>query len=372
MTHDYSEDKKPTQVTRWFSWFVIGAFSVFFAEVTIGNSPTVFVDPKGILIIAPIYALHSLILASLAIRRGQGFSIYILISVGLFFGLYEAYMTKVLWIPTWEPEPFQVAGIALFATLILVLFWHLFLSFIVPLFAVEGLMLNSSILSNALPGKWRKIIRSPKFILVLAVLLGMINGSTLKEIGLTLFSSISSIAILFFLIFLWIYKSKGYQYNLEDLLPGNNEIWGLSGVLLAYYLVMGFLNRPEVIPGIKGQATIWILYILVFLLFWFSKKSYQRQVKKGLEEPLEWITSDPLLHPVAQNPKAQFLAATKMWGLFAISYTLSAAFSSLILGWANDYIMKLILLSGVFFGFFCLFKTVRFIIKGFIGGQKEL
>ena len=52
------------------------------------------------------------------------FSLRTLYFVSLLFGMYEAYITKVLWSPPWNPGSLRIAGIALAETTLLVFFWH--------------------------------------------------------------------------------------------------------------------------------------------------------------------------------------------------------------------------------------------------------
>ncbi len=52
--------ERPSRRIRLFFWVILGAFSVFFAEVTVGSSMFPFFDPFSILVTCPLYALHRL------------------------------------------------------------------------------------------------------------------------------------------------------------------------------------------------------------------------------------------------------------------------------------------------------------------------
>jgi len=77
--------------------------------------PVAFFNAWGILVVFPLYTLHTLVLAFLFFRRKQ-ISLPVLFLAGMLFGLYEAYITKVLWNPTWGDAHIMVAGLAVVQT----------------------------------------------------------------------------------------------------------------------------------------------------------------------------------------------------------------------------------------------------------------
>jgi len=79
-----------------FFWVVLGILSTYFAEVLSGSQPFVFFIEFGYVGIIPLYALHTLVLSALAIRPKRPFSIRTLYLFSNLFGMYEAYITKVL------------------------------------------------------------------------------------------------------------------------------------------------------------------------------------------------------------------------------------------------------------------------------------
>ncbi|MFO7944382.1 MAG: hypothetical protein R6U51_08825 [Anaerolineales bacterium] len=64
----------------------------------------------GLLVVVPLYGLHILVLAHLVYRSPQP-HFPSLIFAGMLFGLYEAYLTKVLWDPPWG-EALIIGGVA--------------------------------------------------------------------------------------------------------------------------------------------------------------------------------------------------------------------------------------------------------------------
>jgi len=67
-------------------------------------------------------------------------------------------------------------------------------------------------------------------------------------------------AFLIALIVIWKRKS-GDEYRLRDLLPGPRGFRVLLVLLGVDYLVLVGLLRPEEIPGIEAQSTVWALYV---------------------------------------------------------------------------------------------------------------
>src|SRR5689334_7015492 len=91
---------QPLLRTKIIFWILLGVLSVIFAEVVSYSSPSPFFDAWVMLFTYPLYTLQTLVLASLIFRKHR-VSWHILFLAGAIFGMYEAYVTKVLWNPTW-------------------------------------------------------------------------------------------------------------------------------------------------------------------------------------------------------------------------------------------------------------------------------
>ena len=109
---------------------------MYFAEVVSGSDMYPFFNVVSYLLVLPLYTLHTLVLLYIVFNYGRG-EMYVLFPAGAIFGLYEAYITKVLWNPTWSEAEFKIVGVAVIEAMVLVLFWHAFLAFILPLFLAE-------------------------------------------------------------------------------------------------------------------------------------------------------------------------------------------------------------------------------------------
>ena len=244
-------------------------FSVMFVEVPAGSTMFPFFTVWGMLVVLPLYLLHSVFLVAVVFRFGRP-NFWTLYSAGTLFGMYEAYITKVLW-TSFRPEgPFvTVGGIALFETIILVLFLHPLLAFVVPMFFTEILCTNSSEIAQGLPARVRTFMQThpaPAIGLLMA-LLGFMQFVNSPSVQQSVLSGAGNSLVLG-LALLWWRKSGGAIYPLRELLPGLKGMRIFGIVLLCWYAFWGFVIKPKSIPGVlHGQLTIWLIYAGLLLLF---------------------------------------------------------------------------------------------------------
>ena len=255
----------PTSLQKLLFWGILGALSVFFAEVTVGSSPFAFFEAWGLLVVCPLYLWHLLVLGRVAFARGRP-RFAALFFAGVLFGLYEAYMTKQLWNPDWGDDPWRVGGVAVIETIVLVLWWHPVMAFLVPLLVAETALCRSRHVARALP-VWlqRRLLgrRGTTTLFGLAVLLGLLLGSTHTHrptAGHVLVSGLASLGVLFLLVGLWRRATRGVRWTLPDLLPTGRETVLLCVCLGLQYVGLGIVIRPEALPGVGPQASVWLLY----------------------------------------------------------------------------------------------------------------
>jgi len=184
----------------------------------------------------------------------------------MLFGMYEAYITKVLWSPTWNPDVFKIAEVAVIETTLLVFLWHAVFSFITPLFIGEYLLTSSNRLHISLPIKWRSRISQYKSVIIFGLIASILIGTTVPNIedgiGITLFNLLAVTAS----ILSWRLFTRKKRYDLVDLLPRKGELVILDVILLVVYLNFGFNLNRHVHPGFIGHAAILILYTVIILL----------------------------------------------------------------------------------------------------------
>ena len=90
---------------------------------------------------------------------------------------------------------------------------------------------------------------------------------------------------------LWKRATQGRLYALSELLPRGWELGILAFLFATQYIGLGILLRPEKLPGIGPQATIWGCYAVFILLLVLSLKRQATQGDAVASEgrtPLSW------------------------------------------------------------------------------------
>jgi hypothetical protein len=254
----------PTRGQRWTFWIILAFLSAFFAEVISGSYPYPFTTPWGLLSVIPLYGLHTLILASLVFRHARPrFSTLFL--AGCIFGMYEAYVTKVLWNPPWGEDVTTVGGVAIVELGVISFCWHPFMAFMVPVVAAV-LLTSSDRAMEALPRTLARWLdgRERMVLVSLAVWGGLVMGG---QVDLLTALTANPIALLVLgVLFFHFMRETGGDHRFEDLLPAGREVWVLLAALLAYFAISAPFFRPEALPGLGPQLAIVAIYALLFLL----------------------------------------------------------------------------------------------------------
>lgn len=323
---------------RWLFWLILGAYSTFFAEVFAGSAMFPFFDPWGILVILPLYGLHAVLLAAILFKRGKP-TFSGLVFSGMLFGLYEAYMTKVLWQPPWG-APLILAEIAVVEVFVLVFWWHTWFAFITPLLLAEQLLTSTRPILNALPGKLRNFFASWKGWLAVLVFGGIFQSVNSPSISASLLSGTVNGAVLLFLTWLWQRVTKEKRYTLPELLPNRIEFIALSLWLAALYIFLGLFITPERIPGAVGQGIILLMYLLLTLLLILSLRSTHTDHKP--------------VPPGSAIP-------TRRWLLLWCAFTATLVLAKALLGSLSGVIILLSWFGGSVFGAAMFVRGVLFL-----------
>jgi hypothetical protein len=251
---------------KLLTWLLLACTSVWLAEVSATSTRFPFVTLSGWVMLVPLYGLHAL-LDGWLVMRAPRVTWPVVYLPGVLFGLYEAYITKVLWDPTWSKADWhwQAGGLYLTQTAILVLFWHPVFAFILPLTLVERAATGSSELLDVLPRPLRWLAGNRWGLVVLGLLAGTysaIGASWLVALG----SAATSVAVV--LLVRELVGRLGAAPSLRTVLPSNREAAWLAGLLALDYLVLGFGMRRESLPPVwPGQVTVWVIYAIVIGLY---------------------------------------------------------------------------------------------------------
>lgn len=250
-----SSSPQPPRHVRYLFWALLGSLSAYLAEVPSGSFPWPFFHPWGVLVVCPLYTLHTLLLAWLVFRFGPPRLSTLYLAGGL-FGLYEAYITKVIWLPFWQtPEDVVMfAGIAIWETIVIMFVWHPIMSFVLPLLVGESQCTATREVGRAMPrllrGRWLTPRKRIATVCAFGLCLGLFLSGAMKVSPLVILAAcVLSAAVPLGLIRLLRGRYSASQYSMRSLLPREREVKVLAGILLFYYLWMGILIRPEIIPA---------------------------------------------------------------------------------------------------------------------------
>lgn len=259
--------------------FILSYTSVYFAEVISGSFKYPLFDIWGYLGVIPIYGLHTILLLYIITRKTKEGIIpfRILYFAGILFGLYEAYLTKVLWTGLSE-DAFILGNIAILDFIVLVFFWHPIMSFIVPVLVFELLVVKEQSVYSGLPEKIKRLLLSKKSLFVLIFLVGMIQALNSGEIIVAVSSSLGAGIPL--VLFYYLLYRKNYQkkYTWIEILPTKRESIICAVLLLLYYVGMGLVLKPEELT-VANQVTIFIYYVIFGFIFYFSIRNYKIQTE---------------------------------------------------------------------------------------------
>jgi len=326
---------------RYLFWVILGALSTAIPEVIAGSDLYPFFKVTDYLLVIPLYTLHSLVLWYVVWRGGRP-RLYSLFPAGALFGLYETYMTKVIWDPTWAAAPFRVFGVAVVETLVLVMFWHSFLAFIVPLFIAETSLTCSREIAGGLPawasGRLARLQERCLF-LVFPFVGGLFQSVNVHSLRDAVFSGLTSTVVIVGLVYVW-RRLYGRRHSLRGLLPTRNEFRVLLALLLLLYGLMGVFWRPEALPGLGPQLAVWALYLF------FGGLLYLGLRKSRVDE-----SGSPVTEPNTSLGRMMLFGA-----VFSLGSLLGEATG---LSFVAVYVVWIL---GIVFGFIVLVYTVRSVL----------
>ncbi len=278
------EQMKFSIKSRIFQIILIGLLSIFYAEVCSGSYPLWFMEEWGLTITFPLYWAHILFFITLAFmtKRTKLRDLYLW---GVLFGLYEAWITKVVWAgyPSTPPLLSTMFGFAIAETLVIVFFWHPVFSFIMPILTFEIFAINLSRkipneqLENVIILSHNSYIKKTPFNIFIYFVVLMIGANSLAfnsgyNTFVVLLSSIGTFAIIAATLVISRYTSQYLSIHSTKL-----KWYELIIVIiyLAYtYITSYFELRPEAIPDLFTiLLTIGIYAFIVLLLFVSGKDS---------------------------------------------------------------------------------------------------
>ena len=264
VTEDLWIHTSPRFHHRLFFWFFLATLSMVLPEVMTLNDPIPWATPMGWELGYPIYGLHIIALAGLMYHKPIG-GMAALLAFGGLFGLYEGYMIKQLWNPTWGVEQAwdTIGGVQPMHTLMLVFWLHPLMAYILPLFLTERLMVKPGRLTH----RFKYILQSKsgtRFLLAgTAIYCGLSIGSKLSSES-EMVIPLTSVAVLSGLGLFWRFVLRGGRFRLEELLPQGKTLVAVWVMLIFSYLYYGSTLRREALPtALLPHLLVWLIYLFL-------------------------------------------------------------------------------------------------------------
>ncbi len=254
--------------------FLLWAGFLAFAlpEVLAGSGRNWPLRPDFYLIVYPLYALHFLVLSHIALRtrRTSWSALYLF---GIVFGLYESWITKVIWAGYPGSGGFALGGFGpwfgIHETLGLVLFFHAVTSFLLPL-AVLGRLFPAWGAAFPRPDwlfaetRWGKARR-----LALLLIWAAMSALNLSTIGAFLLSWLPMLALIW-AGWRWLSRQGATAEQADAARPALSRaglILSLAALALVYAVPFAYW-RPEDVPPAPALALTAIFYLLIALMIW--------------------------------------------------------------------------------------------------------
>jgi len=292
----------PPRRVKLLFWLIMGCLSTYLAEAVSGAGLYPFLHPWWILVCLPLYGLHLLVLAYVVWTFGKPrFSTLLL--AGFIFGMYEAYMTKVVWLPPWGPPIVSLGGIAVVEAAVISFFWHPVLAFLIPVVLGECVLARSRDSWRFLPPVIQRRFRDGRAgriaLIGLAASCGAFQSFNSPSPAQSLLSGAASLGFLALLLHVWFRWTAGRGWPMRALLPGPRGFRVMLAWLAFAYVFLGVTQRTDVLPGPGPQAIVWAVYAILFGLLFLSMKRYARAIPPAGLPPLRFTWSAFLAASVA-------------------------------------------------------------------------
>ncbi len=257
---------------RFIGLFLIGVLSMTFAEVFSGSSILWFINPWAWCVAFPLYWSHTLLFLNLAIRTRRS-SVSHLYLWGVLFGLYESWVTKVLWAGYIGAEPGLglVMGIAVAEFITLTMVWHPLMSFVIPVLVYEAIAVSiysTDMTAQLLPNHVIHLAKRQRISLLWAMV--VIGGASFLSwnSGLDPFvTGITSVgSMLIIIVLVRLCKGRPGACSIKSIVLGRRGLGAVSVYLILLYAITFPFLLPERIPSIDTIFITVIIYLSVLVL----------------------------------------------------------------------------------------------------------
>ncbi len=263
--------------SRLFLFLGIASLIMLTAETLVMSLPLWFVNLWGWTMTAPLYLSHFLFLYTISVntKKTDFKHLYFL---GVIFGLYESWITKVMWSGYVNQPPMlgMFLGVAIFEFITLAFFFHPFYSFILPLIIYELIIYSKTGDENKiLPGHINFIKKIKKnYALALFFVIWPLSISASYNGINTIITILGSLILI--TLFFWLDS----RHNTPDIyrLKLGKKGMRITGIYLFLLYILSFpLLRSEYIPvNPISYITIIMMYIIT-IIAWKKSKSLEME-----------------------------------------------------------------------------------------------
>lgn len=311
--------------------------SIALAEVSIGSQPWGLLMPLNWVLLVPVYGCQVLLLAVIVFRVNPRPTLTALWCAGVVMGLYEFYITHVLWDQPWDEVVNY--GLVEWASLVVIAgFWHPFVATIAPLVLAEQVLVERPTLLGLFP-RW---VREPRpwALAIAAVVAGVAAGGLYAArpwweapaaLGLT--------ALAVGLVVRWA-RHRAPVGHLTDALPRGGGVVALVvivSVLFAVFIVIANTTQPEPLER-QAFAVACYAFFVGLAATNLRRTGRQRQARLGMR--LRTVTADAQDVPVRRIPwvwvTVAFVVAASVAQLVP-----SASVISVVVIWAGGGVLAL-------------------------------
>lgn len=262
-------------------FILIWTISMLFAEVFSWASQMWYINIWSLILAYPLYLFHTTFLLWIAIYYKK-ISLKWLYFLWVIFALYEAWVTKVLWI--WymdqiEPWFWLLFGLSMPEFPILVFFWHPIFSFILPILVYE--ILTKDVF------EWHKnmLTKSKKKNIFIIIWLLIVSCFIAKWNAFNLVSANLSFIWTILIIFILNYFNK--PWNIEIFKLTKKSFWiQFIYLILLYIITFIFLLQDRIPTTILPYFSLIIFYIFIIFIF---KKIKIKESDYKIVKTSEWL-----------------------------------------------------------------------------------
>lgn len=264
---------------------LVGVLSMVFGEVFSGASPLWFFRAWDWFVTFPLYWAHAILLINLALRFERT-SITQLYLWGIIFGLYESWITKVLWAGYMDSSPAfgSFLGFATAEFFVIGLFWHAVFSFIIPILVFQIIVqgTNKGEAVEIHPSHLYLIAKNTrnKVILSLVIIIGaifMTVGVGADTLAIIIGGGVS-VAFIILLGYLTTSLSKT-PIDLDSLRLGPTGLSITIVYLIALYVFTFLTILPERIPSIGTILLTIVFYIVILTMLFLTPRDNRKTIE---------------------------------------------------------------------------------------------